>query len=96
MEAIPLDNGVLRDLRWGQGKELRPLYHSGLWDLHPSPMYARPSRAERGNVATSIAAGLIGRVGLNEVAAGILRRFGASQLPPSAARPVLPGRRSEG
>ena len=66
--------GLLRGLPRGQGKEIRCFYRAGLWDLRPCPIYARPSRSERGNVATAIAAGLTGHVGLNEVAAGIMRQ----------------------
>jgi alpha-L-fucosidase 2 len=42
-EAIPLGNGLVGGLLWGQGNELRlSLDRGDLWDLRQHPIYARP------------------------------------------------------
>ncbi len=42
-EAIPLGNGLLGGLLWGQGNEIRlSMDRGGLWDLRRHPSYTRP------------------------------------------------------
>jgi len=42
-EAIPLGNGLLGGLLWGQGNEIRlSLDRGDLWDLRQHPIYTRP------------------------------------------------------
>ena len=57
-EAIPLGNGLLGGLLWGQGNELRlSLDRGDLWDLRQHPIYARPEF----NYATVVAHAQSGR-----------------------------------
>ncbi|MBI5692096.1 MAG: hypothetical protein HZC55_18605 [Verrucomicrobia bacterium] len=57
-EAIPLGNGLVGGLLWGQGNEIRlSLDRGDLWDLRPHPIYARPDF----NYATVVAHAQSGR-----------------------------------